>query len=89
MRSDARTIELIPAALLAEGEAVAAAEHRPASEIPRDAIESYLRGTARWLPTPRPLSQPKRRLEPRGRQANASSNDGRFTVCLKASPSGI
>lgn len=43
MKSDNHTGELIPPALLAEVEAMAAAEHRAAHEVVREAVERYVR----------------------------------------------
>ena len=56
MKADNHTGELIPPALLAEVEAVAAAEHRAAREVVREAVERHVRER-------QPLSRPK--LTPR------------------------
>ena len=50
METENRPNELIPSALLAEVEAMAAAEHRAASEILRDAIELYRHDHAKGVP---------------------------------------
>ena len=58
MKIEAHSNELIPAALLAEVEAIASAERRPASEVLRDAIEGYLHGHGKAAPASPEASRP-------------------------------
>jgi hypothetical protein len=61
MKTENRPYELIPPALLAEVEAMAAAEHRPAHEMVREAVERYIRDRQiSATPLAEPVARPKR-----------------------------